>query len=329
MRKLWLGVCRLGSWRFASTVQDQPRAPGAREGGHQPGLLHLARPLQPAPHRGAPAIRKKRNREVRPAEPPPENLTEDAGGFHAVTDWVMAVLLLGAAGLAVWYFQIGWNFGFDSPKFNPMVFVPIFLGAYGLYHFTLALRGTLLGRKFGSSTMHLEGGDVRMGATIRGVIRTEAELHPSADYEIRLQCIETFVMHRGSGETNRNVDRVRWEAATRVAPAAVNSRQGIPFEFTLPQSFGEPATSRSRLRRRKRSGVDRHPRIAGCLRPQPGPGRRAVDHDDRCAAPGHQLPCLVRRGGQGLHARRWHGDRNRPVARDPGARNPVQVRSEE
>ena len=40
-------------------------------------------------------------------------------------------------------------------------------GAYGLYHFTLALRGTLLGRKFGLSTMHLEGGDVRMGATIR------------------------------------------------------------------------------------------------------------------------------------------------------------------
>ena len=188
-------------------------------------------------------MRKKRNREVRPAEPPPENPTEDAGGFHAVTDWVMAVLLLGAAGLAVWYFQIAWNFDFDSPKFNPMVFVPIFLGAYGLYHLTLALRGTLLGRKFGLSTMHIEGGDVRMGATIRGLIRTEAELHPAADYEIRLQCIETFTMRRGSGDTNRNVDRVRWEAATRVAPAAVNSRQGIPFEFTLPQSFGEPATS--------------------------------------------------------------------------------------
>ena len=155
----------------------------------------------------------------------------------------MAVLLLGAAGLAVWYFKIAWNFDFDSPDFNPIVFVPIFLGVYGLYHFTLALRATLLRRKFGSSTMHIEGGDVSMGATIRGVIRTEAELHPTGDYEIRLQCIETFAMARSSGETSRNVDRIRWEGVTRVAPAAVNSRQGIPFEFTLPQSLKEPATS--------------------------------------------------------------------------------------
>lgn len=181
--------------------------------------------------------------ETRAVDSPLDTGTKDAGGFHATTDWVMTVLLLGAAGLAVWYFKISWNFDFDSRDFNPIVFVPVFLGGYGLYHFTLALRGTLRGRKFGSSTMQLQGGGVRMGATIKGVIRTETQLHPIADYEIRLQCIETFAIRRGTGETSRNVERVRWEAATRVAPATVNSTEGIPFEFTLPQSFGKPGTA--------------------------------------------------------------------------------------
>lgn len=169
--------------------------------------------------------------------------TEDAGGFHAVVDWMMAALLLGAAGLAVWYFKISWNFDFDSRDFNPIVFVPVFLGAYGLYHFAKALWATLRGRKFGASTLHIQSGDVRMGAPLKGVIRTAVELHPTSDYEIRLQCIETFAMSRGSGETSRNVDRIRWESSTKVAPASVNSKEGIPFEFTLPGPFEKAAST--------------------------------------------------------------------------------------
>ena len=169
--------------------------------------------------------------------------TQDAGGFHAVIDWAMAVLLLGAAGLAVWYFKISWNFDFDSRDFNPIVFLPVFLGAYGLYHFTKGLWATLRGRKFGTSTLHIQSGDVRMGAPLKGMIRTAVELHPTSDYEIRLQCIETFAMSRGSGETSRNVDRIRWESSTKVAPASVNSKKGIPFEFTLPSPFEKSASS--------------------------------------------------------------------------------------
>lgn len=181
----------------------------------------------------------KRHSTARPADPPHPTPTGDASGFHAVVDWAMAALLLGAAGLAAWYFEIAWNFDFDSRDFSPIVFVPIFLGSYGLYHFTKALWATLQGRKFGTSTLHILSGETRMGALLKGVIRTADELHPTSDYEIRLQCIETFTMSRSSGEGTRDEDHIRWESSTRVAPASVNSREGIPFEFTLPDSFDQ------------------------------------------------------------------------------------------
>ena len=173
---------------------------------------------------------------------------DDGSGFHNVTDWIMAALLLGAAGLAVWYFKLEWNFDFDSPKFNPMVFVPIFLGGYGLYHLSLGIRGTLRARSYGLSTLEIHNPAVRMGETIKGVIRAPVELRPLADYVISLQCIETFDMMRDgpglrSGNSTRDVDRIRWEASTRVVAASVNSKNGIPFEFTLPQRFEEPQPS--------------------------------------------------------------------------------------
>ena len=195
-------------------------------------------------------MRKRRDRNVRPAnpppaEPPPAPPTGDASGFHNVVDWVMATLLLGAAGAIIWEFEIAWNFDFDSPKFSPAVFVPIFLGGYGLHHLIKALRATLRARKFGDSTLAIHSGEVRMRATLRGVIRTAGPIRPLSDYLIRLQCIETFAMSQGSGETNRSVDRVRWEASTRVPPASVNSMEGIPFEFTLPAPFEKPEPAES------------------------------------------------------------------------------------
>jgi hypothetical protein len=39
------------------------------------------------------------------------------------------------------------------------------------------------------------------------------------------------------------VDRIRWEDTIRVAPASVNSKEGIPFEFTLPAPFEKPNAS--------------------------------------------------------------------------------------
>jgi hypothetical protein len=171
------------------------------------------------------------------SDQPPIIRVEDASSFHAQTDWIMAALLLGAAGAVVWFFKLRWNFDFDSPDFNPAIFVPMFLGAYGLKHLTLSVRETLRARRFGSSVLEIQGRTVRMGETIKGVVRTPVELRPRSDYEIRLQCIETFEMRKGTSDSTRNVDRIRWEASNRVPFASVNSKAGIPFGFTLPEPF--------------------------------------------------------------------------------------------
>ncbi len=159
-------------------------------------------------------------------------------GFHTDINGYMAVLLLGAVCLFIWYFKPEWNFDFNSPSFNPAIFVPFFIGGYGLYHAILFIRGTLRSRTFGESSMQLQGLTVRMGEKMQGVIRASVELRPLSDYEIRLQCIESFVMHRMStSESSKNVDRIRWEQTIRVPPAGINSKEGIPFEFTLPAPF--------------------------------------------------------------------------------------------
>lgn len=186
-------------------------------------------------------MRQPRPLRARPADPQPATPTEDSGGFHANVDWMMAVLLLGAAGLAVWKFEISWNFDFDSRDFSPIIFVPIFVGTYGLYHFVKALRGTLRSRQFGVSTLALHGGEVRMGAVLKGAIRIAVELRPLGDYVIRLQCIETFAMYRGGYETKAHLDHVRWQAEAKVPHVSANSKEGIPFEFTLPAPFEQPA----------------------------------------------------------------------------------------
>jgi hypothetical protein len=177
-----------------------------------------------------------------PAADDPFALKVGSGdGFHTDINGYMAVLLLGAVGLFIWYFKPEWNFDFNSPSFNPAIFVPFFIGGYGLYHAVLNIRGNLRARAFGESSMQLQGLTVRMGEKMKGVVRASVELRPLSDYEIRLQCIESFVMHRMStSDSSRNVDRIRWEHTIRVAPASANSKEGIPFEFTLPAPFEKP-----------------------------------------------------------------------------------------
>ena len=175
---------------------------------------------------------------------PSGTAVEDGSAFHNVANWVAAVLFLGALGLFIAYFKPTWNFDFDSPDFNPAIFLPFILGGVGLYNLALAVRGTMRAKSFGSSVFEIQGTKVSMGQPLKGVIRASVELHPKSDYEIHLQCIETFEMRGNStSSTTRSVDRIRWEETIRVAPASVNSISGIPFGFTLPDSFAKPTDS--------------------------------------------------------------------------------------
>lgn len=175
---------------------------------------------------------------------PTGTAVEDGSEFHNVANWVAAALFLGALGLFVWYLKPTWNFNFDSPDFNPAIFLPFILGGVGFYNLVLAVRGTMRAKSFGSSVLEIQGTKVCLGQTLKGLIRAAVELRPKSDYEIRLQCIETFEMRGNStSSTTRRVDRIRWEETTRVAPASVNSMSGIPFVFTLPEPFAKSDVS--------------------------------------------------------------------------------------
>ena len=77
---------------------------------------------------------------------------EEATRFHSQTDWIMAALLLGAAAASVLYFHVPLVppvFNSDAPNFNPVVFATVFLSVFCLKYAISAVRGTLLGRRFG------------------------------------------------------------------------------------------------------------------------------------------------------------------------------------
>jgi hypothetical protein len=161
----------------------------------------------------------------------------ESTGFGTSTHYIMAALL-GAATIAVIVaFDIRPNFNPDSRDFNPIIGVALFLGAFALKSLYTAVRGTLLARRFGESTLEMEGESVPLGGTLKGRVRTSAPLTVVGDYSITLTCIEQLTVSAMSEPTKtRTEDRVRWEGQRKVPAATVNSAEGIPFEFPIPET---------------------------------------------------------------------------------------------
>lgn len=165
----------------------------------------------------------------------------ESTGFSGTTHYIMAALL-GAATIAVIVaFDIRPNFNPDSPDFNPVIGVALFLGAFALKSLYTAARGTLLARRFGESTLEMEGESVPLGGTLKGRVRTSAPLTVVGDYSITLTCIEQLKVSSMSNSTTRTQDRVHWEGLRKVPAATINSAEGIPFEFPIPEhAFAMP-----------------------------------------------------------------------------------------
>jgi hypothetical protein len=161
----------------------------------------------------------------------------ESTGFSVSTHYIMAALL-GAATIAVILaFDIRPEFNPDSRDFNPIIGVALFLGAFALKSLYTAARGTLLARRFGASTLETEGESVPLGGTLKGRIRTSTPLAVTGDYAITLTCIEQLTVSAMSEPTKtRTEDRVRWEGMRKVPAATVNSAEGIPFEFLVPET---------------------------------------------------------------------------------------------
>lgn len=168
---------------------------------------------------------------------PPETATRrigDATGLSGSTNWIMAALLGAAAVATIIAFDIRFVFDLKSPDFTPFVGIPLFLGFFALKSLYSAVRTTMLGRRFGESTLEMSGESVPLGGTLTGRIRPSARLAPTGDYTITLRCIEQVrVATMKVGET-RTEDHVRWEAMRKLPPASVDPAQGIPFEFAIP-----------------------------------------------------------------------------------------------
>jgi hypothetical protein len=166
----------------------------------------------------------------------------ESTGFGVSTDYIMAALLGTAAIATIVAFDVRFNFDFDSPDFNPIVGVPLFLGAFALKSLYSAIRGTLLARRFGESTLEMEGESVPLGGTLKGRIRTSAPLVVTGDYTITLTCIDQVTKSNLSDPTKtRTEDNIHWEALRKVPAASVNPVEGIPFEFPIPEkAFAMP-----------------------------------------------------------------------------------------
>lgn len=166
----------------------------------------------------------------------------ESTGFSTSTHYIMAALLGAAAIAAIVAFEIRLNFDPDSRDFSPIIGVPLFLGVFALKSLYTAVRGTLLARRFGESTLEMDGESVPLGGTLKGRIRTSAPLAVVGDYAVTLTCIEQInVSSMSSPTTTRAQDHVRWEGLRKVPAASVNSAEGIPFEFPIPeQAFAMP-----------------------------------------------------------------------------------------
>jgi hypothetical protein len=173
-------------------------------------------------------------KNVRMPQPPRQVVLDDGTKSNAGTDWFMVVLFLCAAVAAQWYFKAPLNFDFNSPDFNPFVFVPLISGAICLRYLFPAIRGTLVNRKFGRTVLEMDEGSAELGATLKGVIRSSVEVAPTSDYVINVQCIEAITRMSSMDQKNRKAEHIRWEATRRVDPKTVNAKRGIPVEFQLP-----------------------------------------------------------------------------------------------
>jgi hypothetical protein len=160
---------------------------------------------------------------------------DDSTPFHATTDWTMAALSLAAAVGMVWWFDMPLNFDVNSPSFNPAVFVPLALTAYGVVQSARFLRARRIGQRFGASVFEMQGHAVAVGGTLRGQVMTARDLAAPGGFRLRLRCIEEvrYADQAGGGRTGSRADRIRWEA-TDTVQAAASSSEGVPVHFDIP-----------------------------------------------------------------------------------------------
>lgn len=165
---------------------------------------------------------------------------EDSTPFHAAVDWKMGALAIAAAIAAVWFFKLPLVFDPSAPEFNPAIFVPVLLLAYGLWQLVRAMGSRAAGRRFGATVLELAGDRLRPGGTLRGRVVTSRDLAASQGFRLRLRCIASRRIERSSSGQSRAQDEILWEAE-QTAKTERSHGEGIPVEFAIPKGAASKA----------------------------------------------------------------------------------------
>jgi len=151
---------------------------------------------------------------------------------NAELNFLAAPVLFLIAGLIVWYFALPLSFGGTARDFNPLIAIPIFFVAGGLWFGARGVLDALRLRKYGDSTLEL--GVPHVSGKLRGTLRTTRDLTPTGDYTLTIKCIETIAYSIGQPPRTGHRDELRWSARATVPSANARSSAGIPVEFAIP-----------------------------------------------------------------------------------------------
>lgn len=162
-------------------------------------------------------------------------------------DWARGIIpaRAGVLALILWAFTLVWNLiSFTATVFLlPTIFSEgewwqaVFLAfpVIGLVLLLVAIRQTLIYRKFGKSHFELKTIPGKIGGTLGGNVVIVGDLPQTASVEISLACVRSVTT--GSGDNERTSKDELWSDSRQVEAAATVSGEpmSIPVEFEIPE----------------------------------------------------------------------------------------------
>jgi hypothetical protein len=170
---------------------------------------------------------------------------ESANRDIALTNFILAAVLVVFAGVSYWYISSKVHIDFHSPDSIPLIGIPGAILLFALFYLGSAVLNGARVAKSGKSFMDVE--EAAYGKCVRGRIRTERALEATGDYTLLLECIEHFLVTVPTRQgTTRSEDQraVRWQTTQTVKSEGVSSTAGIPVNIAV-ESFPWPHTPRS------------------------------------------------------------------------------------
>lgn len=170
----------------------------------------------------APGVRERiaRNRHWAKGKIPASGMTP------MVILWILAL---------TWNLTFGVSFIKSLSNADAQTAQKVVLGIFsllGIVPVFFAIRFTIQFFRYGKSWCLIEGLAGVLGKEMKGRIQSSVEIEATGDYELTLQCLDTY--STGSGKNRTTKSDVKFQATSKVPSKGVRSKSGIPFSFPLP-----------------------------------------------------------------------------------------------